>query len=535
MNSESIEARVENACLNGGSNDESAQLVLYLNIADYINLQQGKGDCARNVVFTIAKLISSSVESVVKLRAIRLLDVLVKNCGYPIHLHISRKGFLKVISNQFHQYGGDSATYSTVQLELLMEINMWYHTICQWTSYKNELVYIKHLYNLIVDRGYHFPPLDVEELAVLKPRPHTIIRSFEEFNKEQRIILNSQISELRRRGNEKDLNAVNILTKKLRHFRSNNVTVEALREVLRGIEKWQEDIYQWNQKLDNNLLQDDNDDNGEHNINLKEMDQFIDSLKNVQSKIQQMLMEDLQDENFINQLFIFNDQTLHLLTKFESYQTSLADNEEEAEIDINDNEPKSDTKIEENLIQDMDKLNITTSQEKEHVVISEDENISSVIEHEEQEGATNESEAKPVNKVTPEEIEEKKEEEPEEVEEKMETTKEVSKSKGASDTDTAKPINVEVNRDEDELESTNSTTDSVNTSKSFSNPISLLNSRKKPCFATNGFMFKPKMSNTAPVTTFAVSKAESSGQFKFDGKSNEVSTNFKPFLDNPKN
>ena len=117
----------------------------------------------------------------------------------------------------------------------------------------------------------------------------------------------------------------------------------------------------------------------------------------------------------------------------------------------------------------------------------------------------------------------------------METTKEVSKSKGASDTDTAKPINVEVNRDEDELESTNSTTDSVNTSKSFSNPISLLNSRKKPCFATNGFMFKPKMSNTAPVTTFAVSKAESSGQFKFDGKSNEVSTNFKPFLDNPKN
>ncbi|CAL9734642.1 ADP-ribosylation factor-binding protein Gga1p [Monosporozyma servazzii] len=520
MSNENVEERVEKACVNGGSNDESGQLVLYLNIADFINLQQGKGDCARNAVYTIAKLLASNVESVVKLSAIRLLDVLVKNCGYPIHLHISRKGFLQVISSQFHQHSDGSATYSTVQLELLMEINMWYHTICQWTSYKNELAYIKHLYNMIVDRGYHFPPLDTEELAVLKPRPHTIIRSFEHFNNEQRIILNSQISELRRRGQEKDLKTVNILAKKLRHFQSSNVTVEAQREILKGIEKWQEDIHEWNQKLDKNLLEDEDE---THKICFNEMKQFIDSLKRVQSKVQHMLMEDLKDEMFINQLFVFNDQTLHLLTKFESYQDSLI------ELDDNDIESDSGTKNEE-LVKDMDQLVVSESQEDSIELQSTNQDEISESKSVKTQASENSQERVDVTEDKNNKEMENFTEDPEETMEKREVDE---KKSVTSQSDHMQPTDAEFIKENDEVESQKSVAESVKTTNTFSNPISLLQAKTKPSLATSGFMFKPKVSNSAPVTTFAVSKAESTGQFKFDGTSNEINTRFKPFSDNP--
>lgn len=120
--------------------------------------------------------------------------------------------------------------------------------------------------------------------------------------------------------------------------------------------------------------------------------------------------------------------------------------------------------------------------------------------------------------------------EPTDVELNRENDEVESAKSGLDNTETT---DAESNKEKDEAESAISALESLKTTNTFSNPISLLQPKIKPSLATSGFMFKPKVSNSAPVTTFAVSKAESSGQFKFDGTSNEINTNFKPFSDNP--
>lgn len=578
--------RVENACFNNYYNlndkkdvdNENSRLVLFLNIADYINMQKGEGDSARNVVFTIAKLISSSnVDQTVKLNAIKLLDLLVKNCGYPVHLHISRRGFLQVINNQFppirqtaitednsnsHNDLGKGMTisnnYSIVQSELLKELNIWYHTICQWTSYKNDLVYIKHLYNMILDRGYLYPPLNDKELAILKPYSYIDednddnknntandnnnmvmnIRSFEEFNNEQIIILNSQITELRRRGKEKDIKASDILANKLKKFKSNKITSEAKNEILNKVKDWNHILLKWNQKLDKLLLKDDDQPNYQlTDIEDNKLQHFIDYLKQVQDKIQNMLMEDINDETFINKLFMFNDTILRFFQRAQSNHEKLLkkitekkNNEIERNFEQNpiqnslDDDLISNTKDNNNDtkqklndgVANTDKLKITNveiSTKKESKFI--DMKKSSCLNNNEKN--TNSDNVKD---------DEKKE--------KFDNSynggvcspigKRITSDKDDKALST-KMINKKENRDNVEPVNNN-----FNTQKKLNlNTEPKLDVQKTPL----GLMFKTKLSNSTPVITYAVSKAETNGQFKFDGNANEITTHFKPFLDNP--
>ena len=549
--------RVENACLNviNNQNDndtediDNSRLVLFLNILDYINMQRGEGDSARNVVFTIAKLISSSnVNDMSKLNAIKLLDLLVKNCGYPIHLHISRKGFLQVINNQFppitHTTGINdknsnndndnkiniSNNYSMVQSALLKELNIWYHTICRWTSYKTDLVYIKHLYNIILDKGYLYPPLNDEELAILKPYSYidsdTLldhsgkmvlnIRSFEEFNNEQIIILNSKITELRRRGKEKDIMASDILIKRLKKFKSNIVTNEGKIEVLNRIENWNTILIKWDQKLDKVFFRDDTQSNKRlTDIENNKLNQFMDCLKQAQNKIQSMLFENIcDDETFINKLFIFNDNILSFLKKVQSYHK------------------ESSKRVDENSINDIGKeserglclISLTTDDKCIEIDHLDESNVNTSIQKKvkstdtvKQESLNIQNERTGKGKV--EEIHEEKEKfnnlNNDDTNDTIEEHSNISKDGGVSN---KKMVNEE-----------NPKHNSNKPNESFPNTTSILDTQRTHI----GLMFKPKTLNNAPVITYAVSKAETSGQFKFDGNTNEITTHFKPFLDNP--
>lgn len=529
MDNDSIVKRVEKVCCNPVlTGQNGGELVIFLNIADYLNRQQGKGDSARNVVFSIASIITNGKETSMKLRAIRLLDLLVKNCGYPIHLHISRKGFLQVISNQFPALSQGQAnsmnSYSSVQLELLMELNLWYHTICQWTPYKHELVYIKHLYNRIVDRGYHFPPLDDEELLVLKPRPVNMILLFAEFNKEQRIILNSQISELRRRGNERDMKAANALSNKLKQYQSGNVTIDAQREILKGVEIWQEDFNRWDSKLQDQL----NDE-----AILRDIKQYNGSLSQIQKKVQDILMEDINDSKFLNRMFLFNDQIVQLKHRFELYIQHLLQEEEDKEEDPEDKGTSTDLDILPNKDELSDEIgDMAPDQQKGQSDIIDKPISNDIVEMStvNKDGTRNDKDelSDKIGGMTLDQPDK-----PSEIIDKPNDYDITSISNASKDetTNTEAPSPAILTK-----KSSNETVETVTDSKSqmsqksFSNPISLLSSQRNQ---STKLMFKPKVTNSAPVTTFAVSTAESSGQFKFDSDSNEITTNFKPFLDSP--
>ena len=574
---------VENACLHNYSNlndkddvtNGNSRLVLFLNIADYINIQRGEGDSARNAVFTIAKLISSSnVNQMVKLNAIKLLDLLVKNCGYPVHLHISRKGFLQVINHQFppiiqatvtecnnndHNDLSNNMTssnkYSIVQTELLKELNIWYHTICRWTSYKNDLVYIKHLYNMILDKGYLYPPLSDKDLAILKPYSYIddndndnlvnstnnmvmSIRSFEEFNNEQTILLNSQITELRRRGKEKDIKASNILVKKLQKFKSNNITNAGKDEIMIRAENWNHVLLKWNQKLDKLLLKDDPQSGHQlTGVEDNKLHHFIDCLKQEQKTVQAMLMEDINDETFINKLFMFNDNTVCFLQRIQSYREELLkkiDGENHNEIEINFERNLSLSSLDDNLIgnakegsnnnrQKMENKDVKTDKlkkidiersikeksksidpEKRFFIDNNDKNANECsVEVPKEKERINNSYNGSICSLTGNDVTNNKDG-------KTLNVKIISEEKGKGSEETFK------NDFDEQKESNLDMKGKLNVQRTHL-----------------GLMFKTKSSNTAPVLTYAVSKAETNGQFKFDGNTNEITTHFKPFLDNP--
>lgn len=594
MNNEGITAKIERICQNHDETHEDSSLVLYLDVADYINAQYGRGDVARNVIFTIAKLLSNNnnIPNVIrtKLNVLKLLDVLVKNCGYPIHLHMSRKGFLQVLAGQFpSRQKGTNSPDSTVQLELLMEINMWYHTLCQWVSYKNELVYIKNLYNLIIDRGYQFPPVDVEEIQMLKAGFSKGVRTFEEFNHDQEIILNSQITEFKRRGGERDMQLADSLVKRLRYFKTNRVTVEAQRDIMNHVSKWTKRIDEWDNKLDINLLQADEE---EDHIDIMKLSSFIRSLQAVQQKIQTILLESSDDEQFINNLLLFNDIVVRLLDKFKSHEDSMHDDNdqinkivgedsdeeeelqktfdngveeqepEDVEIKTEQREPQeeemdSSQKCKRHVVSDasldgtgQEKMGSETHTERseKNEELKDDLKHSVVlpeiipdepprIEHQEEYlGKQREHEQEEL--LGHEGVEQEKKSN--ESEQDGQTIKDKEGGKLANDmAKVAVDDNVLLRKEKwVEVETTKNSIYNSRSS-SFLNPVSILQSSRKSSVSTirstGGFMFAPKIKQSSPVTTFAVSKAESSGQFKFDGNSNEITTNFKPFLDNPEN
>ena len=106
-------------------------LALNLDVADYINEKQGPAP--RDAVIAIVKLINSR-DTHTAVFALALLDVLVKNCGYPLHLQISRKEFLNELVKRFPEH--PPMRYSKVQRLVLTAIEEWYQTICKHSSYK---------------------------------------------------------------------------------------------------------------------------------------------------------------------------------------------------------------------------------------------------------------------------------------------------------------------------------------------------------------------------------------------------------------
>jgi ADP-ribosylation factor-binding protein GGA len=97
----------------------------------------------------------------------QLLDICVKNCGYPFHLQISTKEFLNELVRRFPERPPIHS--SRVQNKILELIEEWRQTICQTSRYKDDLGFIRDMHRLLSYKGYIFPEIRKEDAAVLNP------------------------------------------------------------------------------------------------------------------------------------------------------------------------------------------------------------------------------------------------------------------------------------------------------------------------------------------------------------------------------
>ncbi|KAL3235090.1 ADP-ribosylation factor-binding protein GGA2 [Nakaseomyces bracarensis] len=273
-------------------------LALNLDVADYINEKQGAAP--RDAVFAIVRLINCH-DNHTAVFALALLDVLVKNCGYPVHLQISRKEFLNELVKRFPER--PPMRYSKVQRLVLTALEEWYQTICKTATYKEDLGYIRDMHRLLKYKGYSFPKIQEEHLAVM--RPNDQLKSASEIQKEQEIAQAAKLEELIRRGRPEDLRGANKLMKVMAGFKEDNI-VQAKQTINNELNKLRRKA-----DLLNEMLSSEQPD-----LSSESIEELYSALKVAQPKFQKIIEEEHEDDNLVQGLLKFNDTVNQLLEKY---------------------------------------------------------------------------------------------------------------------------------------------------------------------------------------------------------------------------
>lgn len=145
-------------------------LALNLEISDLINSK--KGSAPREAAVAIVGYVNHRNTNVALL-ALNLLDICVKNCGYPFHLQISTKEFLNELVRRFPERPPIRPT--RVQTKILEAIEEWRSTICETSRYKEDLGFIRDMHRLLSYKGYAFPEVRRDDAAVLNPSDVSIM------------------------------------------------------------------------------------------------------------------------------------------------------------------------------------------------------------------------------------------------------------------------------------------------------------------------------------------------------------------------
>jgi hypothetical protein len=177
-----------------------------LEISDLINSK--KGAAPREAAVAIVNYVNHR-NPAVALLALNLLDICVKNCGYPFHLQISTKEFLNELVRRFPERPPVRPT--RVQTKILEAIEEWRSTICETSRYKEDLGFIRDMHRLLSHKGYTFPEVRRDDAAVLNPSDN--LKSAEEMEEEEREAQSAKLQELIRRGTPEDLQEANRLMK----------------------------------------------------------------------------------------------------------------------------------------------------------------------------------------------------------------------------------------------------------------------------------------------------------------------------------
>lgn len=267
-------------------------LALNLEVADLINSK--KGNTPREAAVTIVNLINHRNPNV-SLLALGLLDICVKNCGYPFHLQISTKEFLNELVRRFPER--PPIRPSRVQLKILEAIEEWRQTICQTSRYKEDLGFIRDMHRLLLYKGYVFPEVKREDAAVLNPSDN--LKSAEEMEEEERAAQSAKLQELIRRGGPEDLQEANHLMKVMAGYDTRHKTdyrAKAAEEVAKVQQKAKilEEMLQSHQPGDKV---------GDGDV----FEELANALQSAHPKIQKMCEEESDDAEAVAKLLEIND------------------------------------------------------------------------------------------------------------------------------------------------------------------------------------------------------------------------------------
>ncbi|CAI6338899.1 unnamed protein product [Periconia digitata] len=280
-------------------------LALNLEITDLINSK--KGTAPREAAVTLVQYINHRNQNVALL-ALSLLDICVKNCGYPFHLQISTKEFLNELVRRFPER--PPVHSSRVQNRILELIEEWRQTICLTSRYKEDLGFIRDMHRLLSYKGYMFPEVRKEDAAVLNPSDN--LRSADEMEEEEREAQSAKLQELIRRGGPQDLQEANKLMKVMAGFDTRNKTdwrAKAAEEVGR--------IQQKARILEEMLQgQKPGDPINEGDV----FEELANALQSAHPKIQRMCEEESDDTEAVGKLFEINDSINRTIERYKLFK-----------------------------------------------------------------------------------------------------------------------------------------------------------------------------------------------------------------------
>ncbi|KAG0661371.1 hypothetical protein C6P45_001385 [Maudiozyma exigua] len=277
-------------------------LSLNLQIADMINETQGS--YPRDACITLVKLINCR-DLHTSLFAIALLDVIVKNCGYPVHLQISRKEFLNELVKRFPDQ--PPIRYSNVLKLILTAIEEWYQTFAKHGDYKKDMGYIRDMHRLLKFKGYSFLKIDSKDLAVLRPQKQ--LKTVKEYLKEQDIKQAAKLEELIRCGTPEDLLEANKLMKIMAGFKQDNL-IEAKKLMNHELNKLRDQANLFKELLNKS------ESNDTQQIEI--MNRLYSNLKSAQPKLIKIIEEEQQqeDDKLVQNVSSFNRYVEDLLNQY---------------------------------------------------------------------------------------------------------------------------------------------------------------------------------------------------------------------------
>ncbi|CAG7925067.1 unnamed protein product [Penicillium olsonii] len=293
-----LQRAIRNAC---DPQNYEPNLALNLEVADLINNK--KGNAPRESAFDIVHLINSRNQNVALL-ALALLDIAVKNCGYPFHLQIGTKEFLNELVRRFPER--PPMRPSRVQHRILESIEEWRQTICQTSRYKEDLGFIRDMHRLLLYKGYMFPEVRREDAAVLNPSDN--LRSADEMEEEEKEAQSAKLQELIRRGTPADLQEANRLMKVMAGFDNRHKTdyrAKAAEEVVKVQQK---------AKILEEMLQ--NQQPGEALPEGDVFEELAGALQSAHPKIQKMCEEESDDPEAVNKLLEINDSIHRTIERY---------------------------------------------------------------------------------------------------------------------------------------------------------------------------------------------------------------------------
>lgn len=246
----------------------------------------------------------NSINPITSLLAIALLDMLVKNCGYPFHLQIATKEFLNELVRRFPERPPPQP--SRVQFRILELLEQWKQTLCTTSRYKDDMGYVRDMHRLLHYKGYDFPQINEGAASVLNPNES--LKSAAEMEEEDRAAHSAKLQELIRRGTPQDLAEANQLMKVMAGFDQNKTDyrakaaaeVDQIRRKAALLVEMLSGIAESDTLTDGDIYQ-----------------ELADSIRNAQPKLQKMCEEESEDQEAVQKLFELNDSINSIVAKYE--------------------------------------------------------------------------------------------------------------------------------------------------------------------------------------------------------------------------